>query len=766
MSLEDLDDRTRRAILKGTAGALGLAAVGTATGHPTESGGEDSHDTAKNNHSIHEHQATKNADLVGFHTLGGVGSESVSGGPDNPLYGMVTDVWLEGDLGFVAIQSSSAPTGNRGVAILDVSAYTRAESRAELDRAEMTVLSYIGNETEAGTGNDVKVSDDGQYLAYSKQAIGWDYGRTASASTEDQAEPGPNVTGAEVYDISDPGDPEYIGSAQGPNIGFHNCFVHQIGGDHYVFGIQGAVPGDAGVHIYRITDAGVVPVNFWGGGDLPVTGYGTDTTFYCHDFYAHEDPKTGRPVGYIAYWNNGVQVIDLSDPTDLELLGFGEMNVGHYAQPAPALIDGKRLFIGGQEHGSRSSGESGRVVLFDGDGLLEDGEVTNCERLDVWTLYDDVTYSNYAFSPHNSDVTEDGWITQSNNHAGVRFLKIQPPGEGDVATGEWHLAGKRVDRERLEEGSETATGETQEFSGNSNPDAFGNADNEAEHAFTTPDFAFDDPVLLNTSLEWSPSRAELDLFVQQRVDGEWVTVAEQQSPDGFKEVTLTVDQNAEYRYLVETDYGTARYTVTGEYIRVEDVPENFEPVREEAQAYYRSHVDVPDESMTDSEMSPNFWSARTLNGVTFAGGRNSGVYAIAADPMDVGTRTAADVSVTRNSDGTVFTGGQTNRLEYEVETDETVRLRDRLPSSWRVVGGDAHTAYDTGDGRRVEFDEPVDPTGAGTETRTLFVTVSGNDAPQVGPVEFSPDSDASLGGKDWETLPGTVESSLVGPSQP
>ena len=146
--------------------------------------------------------------------------------------------------------------------------------------------------------------------------------------------------------------------------------------------------------------------------------------------------------------------------------------------------------------------------------------------------------------------------------------------------------------------------------------------------------------------------------------------------------------------------------------------------------------------------------------------QHSGLYAIAADPMDVGTRTAADVSVDRNSDGRVFTGGQTNRLEYEVETDEPVRLRDRLPSSWRVVGGDAHTAYDTGDGRRVEFDEPVEPTGAGSATRTLFVTVSGVEGPQVGPVEFSAEAEPSKGGKDWETLSGTVASSLVGPSQP
>ena len=98
--------------------------------------------------------------------------------------------------------------------------------------------------------------------------------------------------------------------------------------------------------------------------------------------------------------------------------------------------------------------------------------------------------------------------------------------------------------------------------------------------------------------------------------------------------------------------------------------------------------------------------------------------------------------------------------------DETIRLRDRLPSGWKVVGGDPHTAYDTGDGLRVEFDNSIDPTGAGSETRTLFVTVAGLDAPQVGPVQFSAETDPSRGGKDWETVAGTVRTSLIGPSQP
>ena len=632
-----------------------------------------------------------NTELVGFHTLGNVGSESVSGGSDNPLYGMITDVWLEGDLGFVSMQTSSAPTGNRGVAILDVSAYTRAESRAELDRAEMTVLSYIGNETEAGTGNSVKVSDDGQYLAYSKQAIGAIYGDPASASTEDQDAPGPNVTGAEVYDISDPGDPEYVGSAQGPHAGFHNCFVHQIGGDHYVFGVQGLGPGTAGVQIFRITDAGVIPVNFWGGDDLPVTDYGTNAIgglfgipgFYCHDFFVHRDPKTGTPLGFVANWNFGTVVLDMSDPTDIETLGRGKMDVAHYTQPAPALVDGKRLLVAGQERDeSPDAGEthSGYVNLFDLDAIIEGEGFTSVEPLAQWTLYDNVEFDNqtYAYSPHNHDIVveDDGnaWIVQANYHAGVRFLKIEPPGEG--GTDGWHIAGRRV-----------------------------------------------------KTTDGNPIKQE-----REDLDG-----------DGEEEVVTTfeTDENG----VFTSGFENAR-------------------LAEEAKAYYSSHVEVPPESATDDNAFPNFWDARSLNGVTFGASQHTGLYALAADPMTVGTRTASDASVTRSTDGRLFTGGQTNRFEYEVQTDATVRLRDRLPSGWSVVAGDSVSTYDTGDGLCVEFDDPVEPTGAGSETRTVLVTVSGPGSPQLGPVQVATDDDPSRGGKDWETLPGTVSTSLVGPSQP
>ena len=69
---------TRRAVVKGLSSVLTVGAVGAASGHPSDA----EHPTFGEGHDIHRHHETKNTDLVGFHTLGGVGSESVSGGSD------------------------------------------------------------------------------------------------------------------------------------------------------------------------------------------------------------------------------------------------------------------------------------------------------------------------------------------------------------------------------------------------------------------------------------------------------------------------------------------------------------------------------------------------------------------------------------------------------------------------------------------------------------------------------------------------------------
>lgn len=744
MSRQTLPETTRRAMLKAAAGAVGIGAVGTSSGHP-----------AGGSHNIHEHNVTKNAELVGYHSLGGVGSESLSGQPEDAMTGVVSEVWVEGDLGFVSFLSSSAPHGNRGVAILDVSGYTRADSVDEMRQTEMSVLSFIGNETEAGTGADVKVSDDGQYLAYSKQALGATYGSAASPSTEPQDAPGAVPLGVEVYDISDPGNPQYLGTGQGPNAGFHNCFVHEIGGQHYVFGVQGAVPGDAGVHVFRINpDGGVEPVNFWSGANLSQGGYDTTAAnFYCHDFYVHDDPETGRPLGYVSYWNYGLQVIDLSDPENIEELGVGELPRTHYAQPAPVLLDdgnggSKRVFMAGQEHSAKTNDFSGYIRIFDGDGLFDDG-TTELEALDTWTLYDSVTYEGYAFSPHNADITEDGWITQAHYHAGVRFLKIQNPAESP--TDEWRIAGKRYVTETPGgEPEELQAGET--FSGIITPGAAGST--RETHEFTPGTSRADK---IDATLTYGANVQDNDLYLEKNVgsedDPQWQTVASSRNLQGPESIEAPVDPEMQYRFVVETfANAVSNYEITATYFEVPG-GEPKRVLQEEGLAYYRDHLEVPEETQTEGIMAPNFWSAREENGVTFAGDINTGFYAIVADPVPVGTRTPVDIDAERREDSSAYLGGSTTRQRIHVDTDTEIQLRDRVPTDWAVYEGygDVESTRNAGDGIEV-FLGSVD----GDDEVTYFARVEGgpgND--RVGPLEYSTD-----GGDSWEPVTDSITSTV------
>jgi hypothetical protein len=648
----------RRTFLKGLTGALALGGAGVASGHPRDL----RHANDDGSHSIHQHGATRKTTLRGFHSLGRFGSEDTGGDTEDPFHGPLSETWIDGDYVFVSYLSSREPTGNRGVAILDASDYLRADSRTELDDAEMSLVATIGNETEVGTGADVKVSDDGNYLFYSKQALGATYGEPASPSTQPQDAIGPSPAGIEAYDISDPGEPEYLGSAQGPHAGFHNCFTHRIGGDQYVFGVQGVVPGTAGVFIYRLdeTTGQMEPVNVWTGANATQAGYDTDAAnYYGHDFYMQRDPKNGRPVGYWSEWNNGVRVLDFSDPTDIVELGVGFIEGGdeypdqggaaHSAQPAPATIGGNRVFIGSQELGSQSSGPSGFVQLFDADGIFEDEGVTECERLASWTLYDSVSFSGFTMGPHNSDITRDGWITQSHYHAGVQYLKIQPPEES--STGEWRIAGRRV-------------------------------------------------------------RGGPDELVSDDPDGDGDSIEESE--------------------VVEPG------------------------------VYYSDHLEVPEESKGLARVAPNFWSARESNGVTFAAGINTGLYAITAEPLEVGTRTPVDIDVSGPEDGSVFAAGQTGSVEFEVESDTEVLVRARLPSAFSVVDGDAHTTTDVGDGQMVELVEPVSPeASAKTTSVSRSLSVQAPSLSNVGSYTFGQFEYSADGGETWEPIADTTATVFV-----
>jgi hypothetical protein len=431
------DEQTRRSIVKAVGGALGVGAVGVAASHPPDSGnGEPNEGHDHTDASLHDHVG--DIEKVGYHSLGGRGQDDA----ENPHYGVVTEVRVQNGLAFVGFLSSRGPTPNRGFAVLDVSDFTRARDEADLERAEITFLAAARDDNDASAVMDIKLTDDGNYAIVSREPFAAAFDRPNTNRRTDFEGTSAGTNNLQVYDVSDPADPrlvtEWSGFAEGP----HNAYPYMINGTDYVFAV-GYTVNLNGLHILefdRSTET-LTLVNKWDRGGNATSGNAFGPNYGdAHDVTIVDDPKTGRPYVYFGMWSlPGMQVLDASDPTDLQRIGVFPMARSHYVQPAPTLINGKRVAIAGQETISVEEGSSGRLYLVDCDGLDESGE-TNPEigrgemkadgegtHLDMWEWADPITFGgdfSYFLGPHNADITREGWITLGHYHGGTMFFEI------------------------------------------------------------------------------------------------------------------------------------------------------------------------------------------------------------------------------------------------------------------------------------------------------------------------------------------------------
>lgn len=427
---------SRRSVLLGSVGLTGsVAATGLARSHP-----------GAGDHGDHEHDRAVRTEQVGYHSLGGIGSESLSGDSEEPHYGAISELRVQGDLAFVSIFSSRDPTNDRGLAILDISEYTAARNRQQVEEAEMMVLSFLRNDNPASAMMDVKVSDDADYAFVSKQPLTQLFGEAGPTPSTTNSSASPSAAAVQAIDVSEPGNPQLVDSYDAWAVGPHNSEYHQIGGREYVFSMNGPNSATGGIYVLEFDrDAGSLDlVNYYTSGP-------TGNTFYYHDLVVEDDPRTGKPYGYLANMGDGARVIDVSDPTDITELGVFDMIRSHYVEPAPTLVDGKRVFIAGHEFGSDTDGFTGFCYLVDADPIDDhDGESVDLGsssafdepasaggELDKWVYATDEEFDNYTLSPHNFDITADGDVHLGHYHAGIRYLKIQPPGSG--AADGWSL---------------------------------------------------------------------------------------------------------------------------------------------------------------------------------------------------------------------------------------------------------------------------------------------------------------------------------------
>ncbi|WP_265108799.1 LVIVD repeat-containing protein [Halosolutus halophilus] len=302
-----------------------------------------------------------------------------------------TEVVTQQTLAFVA-------TGD-GLAIVDL----RNPGRPEL---------LVDTEVP-GTGvNDVKV--DGDLLAISSQA-------------GDQDED----IGTHFYDVSDPTDPEFLGTWVELPAGVHN---HYLDGD--VAYICREFPFDDSA--LKIVDASdptdPTLLSEWRvENDHPELDQPTN---FLHDVYVQDD------LAYLAYWDAGTRILDVSDPTDpVEVSAMGEApdadedvdfpsaewvqraflppGNSHYVQPTPNgdyVLQGAETFPKDAGVEDPDNDDYGGIKVFD---------VTDFDDPEMVTRIDPPDVDAFRTS-HNFDVTANRLYT-SWYAGGVKVFDFTDP---------------------------------------------------------------------------------------------------------------------------------------------------------------------------------------------------------------------------------------------------------------------------------------------------------------------------------------------------
>ena len=456
---DSLTEPTRRTVLGAAGGLLaGVAVTGLGASHPTVSLG------SRMFEGNEPSEFTDNVGLESYHSLGGVGPETTSGDAEEPHYGGLFEFRPADDIAVISVFSSRRPTPQRGLAVVDVSDFTRAESPAELNNASLTVLSFVRNDNGAGAWMDAKLSNDGNYAFISQQPVTAVFQELSDGASTNGNGGDPDAKGALVIDISDPGNPEVVAKGEGQSVtGPHNGWYHQIAGREYFF-----------------TDAGDV-YEF----DRTTETLRLESTwdYSGHDLVVQDDPRHGVPILYLCDWNGGFRLFDVSDPTVDDItqyeLGVFEMDRAHFGVPTPTLLHGKRLAVAGQENSSDDpganvdGGQSGFLYLVDCDPVddvlegdkegpvdlgtasdtVPESEWSNTKlELDRWALFTSLEdewgdvpgfqheqeraedpddefkqydgFADFNLSPHNFDINADGTLVVGHYHAGTRFIDI------------------------------------------------------------------------------------------------------------------------------------------------------------------------------------------------------------------------------------------------------------------------------------------------------------------------------------------------------
>ncbi|NIC00906.1 hypothetical protein [Halobacterium sp. R2-5] len=349
--------------------------------------------------------ALKTTGLLAAVGLSGVAAGSPAGNgrdKDGDTLGRFSEVAVSGAQEVVTQKTWAYVATGDGFAVVD----WRNPNRPE----------RVGTFHAPGTGiADVKV--DGDLLAVSSQGGGeHDHGPGEDPDPDPDAD-----IGTHLYDVSDPTDPKYLSTFQVLPAGVHNA--HLVDDTLYV--AKEAPFDESALIIVDVSDpTDPTEMSRWVLED--VHSELDSVTNFVHDVYVQDD------YAYLAYWDAGTRVLDVSDPAKpVEVSSFGETEDAdkgdegnpwdrvysspgnaHYVQPSP---DGDHVYVGAETY----AGESGGIRVFDVTDFDDPQQVAEIEA-------EDRNDGIFADTSHNFDVTSNRLYTSWYN-AGTRVYDITDP---------------------------------------------------------------------------------------------------------------------------------------------------------------------------------------------------------------------------------------------------------------------------------------------------------------------------------------------------
>lgn len=236
--------------------------------------------------------------------------------------------------------------------------------------------------------------------------------------------------GVQVLDVSDPAAPTEVARWSSAPSGIHTVKLAEVDGALHVF---------AASYGFSYVDRLVSSVEVLRMDASAPDGLSHVTRFFpsepsggrvfVHDMWVEPHPATGDTLMYVAYWDGGVVIADVDDPSDpVEIAqwdGFDRASYGnvHFARPMPTLLDGRHLTVLTPEFSS--SPHSGETYF------LDTTDPADPQLLGTWTVPGDPEIpGGYLYSPHNHDFTADGRMVMGHSHAGVWLFDLTPLVDG------------------------------------------------------------------------------------------------------------------------------------------------------------------------------------------------------------------------------------------------------------------------------------------------------------------------------------------------